>query len=59
MDDKAENSLGVVELSEQNGSTPSSDDKGNTNRDEEEMAYYGKRQQLKVGALKSLAIENT
>lgn len=48
MDDKALDSLGVVELSDQNGGIPTSDGKGNTSRDDAEMAYYGKRQQLKV-----------
>ena len=47
MDDKALDSLGVVEISDQN-ETPNSDGKGNTSRDDAEMAYYGKRQQLKV-----------
>jgi hypothetical protein len=48
MDDKAPDSLGVVELSDQNGRIPTSDGKGNTSRDDAEMAYYGKTQQLKV-----------
>src|SRR5271170_3437124 len=48
MDDKTLDDSGVVELSNQNGGTPPEDDKGNTSRDDAEMAYYGKRQQLKV-----------
>lgn len=51
MDDKnlEMNSLGVVELpSRSNEEAPSNESKGNTNRDDQEMAYYGKRQQLKV-----------
>lgn len=37
-------SLGVVEL-------PNVDSKENTNRDQQEMAYFGKAQQLKAGSL--------
>jgi hypothetical protein len=41
-------SLGAVEVSEPHDTTVSSESKGNTSRDDQEMAYYGKRQQLKV-----------
>lgn len=46
MDDKTMQlgTLGDVEVS----SPANSEGKGNTTRDDEEMAYYGKRQQLKV-----------
>jgi len=48
MDDKTMElgSLGAVEVSPHNGPA-NSEGKGNTTRDDEEMAYYGKRQQLK------------
>jgi len=52
MDDKTVemNSFGVVELSDQNeGLSPEAKD--SSNRDEQEMAYYGKQQQLKVSRL--------
>ena len=45
-------SLGAVEVSPHNGPA-NSEGKGNTTRDDEEMAYYGKRQQLKVISLES------
>jgi hypothetical protein len=50
MKDKAieTNSFGLVELSDQNEALPSGDIKENTSRDEQEMAYYGKAQQLKA-----------
>jgi phosphopentomutase len=37
------NSLGVVEL-------PGDESKETTNRDQQEMAYFGKAQQLKAGS---------
>ncbi|TVY18172.1 Choline transport protein [Lachnellula arida] len=39
--------LGAVEVSEPHNSPANSEGKGNTTTDDEEMAYYGKRQQLK------------
>jgi hypothetical protein len=57
MDDKAPDSLGVVELSDQSGGPQSAEGKGNTSTDDAEMAYYGKRQQLKVRTWNGLAIE--
>ena len=49
MDDKVPKSGGDIELANQNGGgTPGSDDRGSTTRDQGEMAYFGKKQQLKV-----------
>jgi hypothetical protein len=41
-------SVGAVEVAELTGNLPSNESKGNTSRDDQEMAFYGKRQQLKV-----------
>jgi hypothetical protein len=48
MDDKNVDSFGAVELAEQNGGTPVSANRGNAITDDAEMAYFGKKQQLKV-----------
>jgi len=47
MDDKALE-YGDLEVSDQNEGTTTSEGKGNTSRDDTEMAYYGKPQQLNV-----------
>lgn len=60
MDSKVLESAGDVELADPTGGgTPSSDDRGSTTRDEGEMAYYGKKPQLKVHAENSLVAEAT
>lgn len=40
--------LGVMARSTSSDDTPRARSKGNTSRDDREMAYFGKRQQLKV-----------
>lgn len=46
-------SSGTVDISEPQNNTLGSEDKGNTTRDDQEMAYYGKSQQLKVKLFKT------
>jgi choline transport protein len=55
MDDKMlVGSVGDLELSDQvAGATPNADGGGHMTRDEGEMAYFGKKQQLKVCVLNS------
>ena len=49
MDDKAVGSVGDLELADQaEGAILNSDGGGNMTRDEGEMAFYGKKAQLKV-----------
>jgi len=48
MDDKAPDLVGDIELTDQNGGTPKSGERESINRDEGEMAYFGKVPQLKV-----------
>ena len=56
MDDKVLGSVGDLELADQaGGGTPTSDGGGNMTRDEGEMAFYGKKAQLKVRVLNSPA----
>jgi choline transport protein len=61
MDDKMlVGSVGDLELTDQvAGATPSADGGGHMTRDEGEMAYFGKKQQLKVRALKLQQCLNT
>ncbi len=42
------NFFGVVERSDPKETPPSNDSKEDTSRDQQEMAYYGKEQQLKA-----------
>jgi choline transport protein len=59
MDDKVLGSVGDLELADQaRGATPNSDVGGNMTRDEGEMAFYGKKSQLKVRVLHGPAPEN-
>jgi len=52
MDDKVLGSVGDLELADQaRGAIPNSDVGGNMTRDEGEMAFYGKKAQLKVRVL--------
>jgi choline transport protein len=55
MDDKMlVGSVGDLELSDQAaGASPNADGGGHMTRDEGEMAYFGKKQQLKVRTLNS------
>jgi hypothetical protein len=55
MDDKVPvGSIGDLELSDQvAGASPNADGGGHMTRDEGEMAFYGKKQQLKVRVLDS------
>jgi len=56
MDDKTIISVGDLELADQaGGAILSSDVGGNMTRDEREMAFYGKKGQLKVRVLNGLA----
>jgi hypothetical protein len=56
MDDKVLGSVGDVELADQTGGEIlNSDVGGNMTRDEGEMAFYGKKAQLKVRVLNSPA----
>jgi hypothetical protein len=40
--------MGAIARSASSDDIPHAQSKGNTSRDDQEMAYYGKRQQLKV-----------
>lgn len=42
--------LGVMAKSTSSDEIPHAQSKGNASRDDQEMAYFGKRQQLKVSA---------
>jgi hypothetical protein len=57
MDDKVLSSVGDLELADQGGGAiPNSDVGGNMTRDEGEMAFYGKKAQLKVRVLNGLNV---
>ncbi len=59
MDDKVLDSVGNMELADQaGGAIPTSDAGRNMTRDEGEMAFYGKKQQLKVRLLNGSATAN-
>jgi len=60
MDDKVLGSIGDVELAHHvGGAILNSDVGGNMTRDEGEMAFYGKKAQLKVRVLKRSSRSNT
>lgn len=52
-------SVGAVEVAELGGSLPNNESKGNTSRDDEEMAFYGKSQQLKVSSRRKFSIKGS
>lgn len=55
MDDKTLGFVGDLELADQAGGTGPISDMSNMTRDEREMAFYGKKEQLKVRVLDDLA----
>ena len=59
MDDKKSGSVGDFELADQaGGGVFDTNDRRDMTRDEGEMAFYGKKAQLKVRVLETLATAN-